>query len=150
MYLDINNNKNLDAGEPQTVTSSDQFFTPDVDEAGTYSFSHLAKGTYTVRMIVPVILSATPATELEHTITVTAAEDHSGVDCAAVFRRNEIHGVKFEDLNGNHQKDPAEPGMEGSTIFLDLDRDDVFDASEPSAVTLADGSYAFTDLSPGA
>ena len=101
-------------------------------------------------MIVPATLSATPATELEHVVTIVAAEDRSGVDCAAVFRPNEIHGVKFEDLNGNHQKDPGEPGMAGSTVFVDLDRDDVFDAGEPSTVTLADGSYSFTDLSPGA
>ena len=150
VYLDLNNDSHLDAGEPKIVTSPDLFFTPAVDEAGTYSFSHLAKGTYTVRMIVPATLSATPAAELEHVVTIVAAEDRSGVDCAAVFRPNEIHGVKFDDANGNHQKDAGEPGVGGATIVLDLDRDNVFDSGEPSTVTSADGSYSFTDLSPGA
>ncbi|MCY2993289.1 MAG: hypothetical protein NTY19_36225 [Planctomycetota bacterium] len=150
VYLDLNNDSHLDPGEPQTTTSSDLFFTPAVDEAGTYSFTHLAKGTYTVRAIVPTILSATPATELAHVVTIVAAEDRTDVNTAAVFRPNEIHGVKFDDVNGNHQQDIGEPGVAGATVFLDLDRDNVFDASEPSTVTLADGSYSFTNRSPGA
>ena len=150
VYLDLDNNARLDAGEPQIHTLADQFFTPGLDEAGTYAFTHLAKGTYTVRMILPDTLSATPAAQLVHVVTLAAAEDRFGVNCAAVFRPNEIRGVKFDDANGNHQRDVGEPGVGGATIFLDLDRDNVFDPAEPNTSSLVDGSYAFTGLSPGA
>lgn len=150
VYLDVNNNSSLDVGEPQTVTSADQFYTPSIDEAGTYSFTHLSAGTYTVRVIVPATLSATPAGELVHLVTITAAEDRSGVDTAAVFRKNEIHGVRFDDTNGNHQRDVGEAGVAGATVYIDRDRDNVMDADEPRTVTADDGSYSFRDLPPGA
>ena len=150
VYLDTDNDSTLDPGEPQTVTSADLFYTPAVDEAGTYGFTHLASGTYNVRAIVPITLSATPADQLLHVVNISAAEDRSGVDTAAVFRANEIHGVRFDDANGNHQRDAGEVGVGGVTVFVDVDRDDVQDADEPSTVTLADGSYSFGDLSPGA
>lgn len=150
VYLDINNNSQLDPTEPQMVTSKDLFYTPDVDEAGNYSFTHLAKGTYTVREVIPAILSATPATEAEHTVTITSAEDRTGVNTAAVFRPNEIHGVKFDDANGNHTRDAGEKGVDGTTIFVDLNRNNLLDAGEPTTTTGADGSYSFTNLSAGA
>ncbi|MBL8827453.1 MAG: hypothetical protein JNM18_10795, partial [Planctomycetaceae bacterium] len=150
VYLDANDNGTLDAGELQTVTSEDQFFTPDVNEAGTYSFTHLAGGNYVVREILPVTLSATPASQLAHPITITAAEDRSGVDTAAVFRANEIHGIKFHDADSNHQQDPGETGIAGATVFVDINRNNALDTDEPTTVTGSDGSYTFTNLAPGA
>ncbi|MFN0053016.1 MAG: SdrD B-like domain-containing protein [Planctomycetales bacterium] len=150
VYLDVNHNGSLDPTDPQMVTSTDLFFTPAVDEAGTYSFTHLAAGTYTVRVIVPASLGATPAAELVHVVTLGSAEERSGVDTAAQFRPNEIHGVKFDDSNGNHQRDPAEPGVGGVTIFIDLNRNNALDSGEPTTVTLDDGSYTFGNLAPGA
>jgi YDG domain/SdrD B-like domain len=148
-YLDLNNNSQLDAGEPSSVTTADLFYTPTTDESGNYAFTHLAQGTYVVRHIVPALLSATPATELVHSITISGAEDRTGVNVAAVFRPNEIRGVKFDDLNGNHLRDPGEPGMSGITIFLDINRNELLDAGEPSTISGPDGSYAFLNLSPG-
>ncbi len=130
-YLDLNDNAQLDLGEPTTTTTEDLFYTPANDESGIYSFTHLAAGTYIVRHIVPALLSATPAAELVHTVTIIGAEDRSGVDVAAVFRPNEIRGVKFDDLNGNRVRDPGEPGMPGVTIFLDLNRNELLDEGEP-------------------
>ncbi len=98
---------------------------------------------------MPAILSATPPAELVHTITIVAAEDRSGVNVAAVFRPNEIRGVKYNDLNGNHIRDVGEPGMPGITIFIDLNRNNMLDAGEPTTVSGPDGSYAFTNMSPG-
>ena len=110
----------------------------------------LAQGTYAVRQIVPAVLSATPATEREHVVTIAAAENRPGVNFADVYRPNEIHGTQFDDANGNHLRDLGEAGTGGVTIFVDLDRDNSLDAGEPTTVTLADGSYSFTNLSPGA
>ena len=123
---------------------------PARDEAGTYSFTHLASGTYTVRQVVPATLSATTETERSHIATISAAVGQTGVDFADVYRANEIHGVKFDDANGNHIRDAGEAGVAGATIYVDLDRDNIEDPGEPRAVTAADGSYAFTNLAPGA
>ncbi len=150
VYLDLNDNGLLDPTEPQVATSEDLFYTPDVDEAGTYSFTHLAKGTYTVREVIPAILGSTPAAESVHTVTITAAEDRTGVNSAAVFRPNEIHGTKFDDANGNHVRDAGEAGVGGATIFVDMNRNDLLDAGEPTTTTQADGSYTFTNMTAGA
>jgi uncharacterized protein (DUF2141 family) len=150
VYLDLNNSGTLDAGDVQTTTSADLYYTPSINEAGNYSFDHLASGTYSVRQIIPVELSATPSTQFEHSVTMVAAENHSGVDFADVFRLNEIHGVKFDDANGNHVRDADEKTVAGTTIFIDSNRNNVLDADETSTITGSDGSYSFTGLTPGA
>ncbi len=149
VYLDLNNNEALDAAEPSTNTSGDLFYTPDVDEAGSYSFSHLATGTYAVRAVLPEILSATPAAERLHTVTMVSVENRTGVNTAARYRPTEIRGTKFDDVNGNHLREVDEPVMVGQTIFVDLDRDDVLDTDEPSTTTAEDGTYSFVGLPTG-
>ncbi len=150
VYVDLNNNGVLDTTDLQTVTTADLYYTPSVNEAGSYSFAHLASGTYAVRQVIPTELNSTPSTQFEHSVTMLASENHSGVDFADVFRLNEIHGVKFDDANGNHVRDPGESGVGGTTIFIDSNRNDVLDAGEVSTVSLSDGSYSFTGLTPGA
>lgn len=51
VYLDINDNGQRDAGEPQTTTVDDDPNTTDENEAGDYLFSGLAAGVYTVRAV---------------------------------------------------------------------------------------------------
>ena len=150
VYLDLNNNGSLDASEPSVVTSTDLYYTPSIDEAGSYSFTHIAKGSYSVRQIVPEILSATPASEFSHSVTIVGVEAHPGVNFADVYRPAEIHGVKFDDSNGNHQQDNGEAGVAGVTVYIDLDRDNTHDTAEPSRVTATDGTYSFSNLTPGA
>jgi len=58
----------------------------------------------------------------------------------------EIHGSKWNDLNGNGLWDSGEPGLAGWTIYLDVDLDDVWDLS---TTTAPDGSYSFTGLASG-
>ena len=57
-------------------------------------------------------------------------------------------GAKFNDLDGDGERDAGEPGLAGWTIYGDLDEDGEFDAGEPSTVTSADGSYRLPGL-PG-
>ena len=150
VYLDLNNNDTLDSTEPSMSTSGDEYYTPTIDEAGSYSFTHLAIGTYVVKAIIPEILSATPSSERSHTVTVSQAEDRVGINTAAVYRPTEIRGVKFEDSNGNHLRDAGEAAIPNATIFVDLNRNNALDSDEPATQTLSDGSYVFTDLASGA
>jgi hypothetical protein len=65
VYIDEDDDGILDPSERSIDTSDDLFYTPDVDEAGTYRFEKLAAGTYVVRHVVPDELSSTPLTERE-------------------------------------------------------------------------------------
>ncbi|HBH53145.1 MAG TPA: hypothetical protein DDY91_14750 [Planctomycetaceae bacterium] len=149
VWLDTNNNGVLDAGEPQTVTSEDKFFTPTVNEAGTWEFTHLPTATYTVRVQIPDPLSATPAGARSFTVSLPPAGSQTGLDTAARYRANEIHGTRYSDDNGNGSRDAGESGVSGATVYLDLDRDNIQDAGEPTTTTGSDGSYTFAGLTPG-
>lgn len=48
------------------------------------------------------------------------------------FPSSGIHGNKFHDLNTNGLRDDGEPGLEGWTIYLDLNNNNALDAGEPS------------------
>ncbi len=52
VYLDTNNNGELDRGEPSTRSLFEDPYT-DFDEGGLYSFGDLRPGSYTVREVVP-------------------------------------------------------------------------------------------------
>jgi VCBS repeat-containing protein len=150
VYLDLNNNGVWDSAEPVTQTSSDLFYTPDINEAGEYAFTHLAQGTYTVRVALPDVLSATPLAERTHIVEIASAQIRDHVDTAAVYRASEIRGVKFRDLDGDHARDLDEPTVAGAKVYIDYDRDGVHDADEPSTITDENGVYTFVGLTEGA
>ncbi|MGB4710281.1 MAG: SdrD B-like domain-containing protein [Fuerstiella sp.] len=151
VYVDANDNGIYDIGEMEMETEYDLYYTPDVDEAGRYRFDHLPGGTYIVRQELPDELSGTPDTELRKVISLGASDDLSDLHGADRYRASEIHGVKFEDVNGNGVRDTGESGIPGVTIFIDLNRDNVFDeGTEPSTLTGSDGSYEFLNLDVGA
>ncbi len=58
-------------------------------------------------------------------------------------------GMKFHDLDADGVKDEGEPGLAGWTIYVDYNDNGVLDAGEPSAVTIADGTYTITGINPG-
>ena len=53
IYVDLNNNGQLDRGEPATRSQDDDPNTTDVNETGTYALTDLNPGTLTVREVVP-------------------------------------------------------------------------------------------------
>ncbi|MDA1048953.1 MAG: hypothetical protein O3C40_00535 [Planctomycetota bacterium] len=53
----------------------------------------------------------------------------------------EVHGFKYEDVNGDGFQDIGEPGLPNWQIYSDTNNNDAFDAGEPTADTGADGSY---------
>ncbi|MBU6415299.1 fibronectin type III domain-containing protein, partial [Patescibacteria group bacterium] len=61
----------------------------------------------------------------------------------------EIHGMKFEDKNGNGAKDEEDTPLAGWSIYLDANDNGILDSGEASTTTGADGLYAFTNLSSG-
>ncbi len=72
-----------------------------------------------------------------------------GDDTGGAVLPGEIHGAKWNDLNGNGIRDPGEPGLAGWTVYLDANANGILDPGEPSTITDAQGNYAFTGLAPG-
>lgn len=62
--------------------------------------------------------------------------------------KGSLGGKKYRDLTGNGKSADDVP-QAGTTIYVDLDQDGVFDFGEPSAVTATDGSYTIGGLDPG-
>ena len=84
--------------------------------------------------------------------------DYAGGQTYTIDRTGEIHGRKWDDLDGDGYRDPNEPGIAGVTLFLDLNSNSTLDDGEPPAITEADnpdttgvdetGQYRFEDLGP--
>jgi hypothetical protein len=88
----------------------------------------------------PALLGGTVTLDEGENITCTIVNDDQPA---------EIHGMKFEDKNGNGTKDDGDTGLSGWTIYLDFDGSGSQDGDEPSTTTAGDGSYSFTGLSVG-
>ena len=55
-------------------------------------------------------------------------------------------GVKYNDLNGDGDRDAGEPGLVGFRIWADYDNDGVLDANEPFDDTDANGNYSISGI----
>lgn len=53
IFLDLNENGQLDTGEPSTTSNADNPGTTGIDETGQYTFTGIESGTYAVTQIVP-------------------------------------------------------------------------------------------------
>ena len=137
VYADANNNGLFDeAIDYFTVSAAD----------GTYSLE-VPEGTHTVRVGTPLGFRLTTAEALP--VTVAAGGVAAGVNFGHVVANPAITGTKFNDINGNGQRDAGEGGLEGVFIYIDLDGDDRIDIGEPATQTAADGTYRLVFPGPG-
>ncbi|HUY87445.1 MAG TPA: SdrD B-like domain-containing protein [Pirellulales bacterium] len=155
VFVDLNGNGQQDPGEPglpgQIVYAyRDGTFYPGgnapsttTDANGHYAFTGLAPGSYTVREALPANVSLTTAAP---NVNVTAGATVSGVDFGEL---PSITGTVFNDENRNGHLDPGEHGVAGRTVFIDENGTGKISANDPSAVTDANGHYAFLTLPPG-
>src|SRR5262249_35879166 len=65
------------------------------------------------------------------------------------FKLITISGTKFEDIDGDGSRGPAEPALPNWVIFLDNNDNGVLDAGEPNVTTPGSGAYSFGPLGPG-
>ena len=61
----------------------------------------------------------------------------------------QIQGRSWHDGNGDGVVDPGEEGLEGWTIYLDINDNRQLDAGEPTTITDENGDYTFTDVPAG-
>ncbi|MEG3909762.1 Calx-beta domain-containing protein, partial [Microcoleus sp. w2-18aC6] len=139
LFLDQNNNGQLDSLESATQT----------DSLGGYAFPNLLPATYTVEEIVPPDFTRlTPVQPVTVVANQTTNFDILNSAGTITTVTGSISGRKFIDVNVNGIPDVGEPGIAGFTIYIDLNRNNTLDSSEPSTLTDATGSYQFNDLQP--
>jgi len=137
IYLDLDNNGNLDPGEPFIVTGSN----------GKYEFASLTPGTYNVREVLQSGWVQTTPAGGKYIVTILSGSKIIGNDFGN--KLGEIRGIKFEDLDGHGIMDSNEKVLQGWKIYLDLNNNEKLDSKEPSDITDRNGEYLFSDLAPG-
>ncbi len=166
IYADLNFNGQLDANEPSAITTADIPET-DFDEAGLYHFETPA-GFQAIREVLPsgyvqtfpISDAASPLEQGAHFVTVAAGDHLDGLDFGnqPLEANASVSGTKWEDVNGNGQRDSNEVGLGGVTVYSDLNSNNRFDPDEPHAVTTYDipetdfdegGLYSIDNLVPG-
>ena len=94
IFIDANNNGKLDPGETSTETASD----------GTYSFTNLKPGTYTIVEVLKVGWIVLPNTSTSQSVTIVAGESKEGVNFINV-KYGSIQVLKNVDGNGDGDLD---------------------------------------------
>jgi hypothetical protein len=150
VWNDLNGDGNVNDGEPGleglTVTlSGDAEATTTTAEDGGYIFAELSAGAYEVASTGPEGWVLTTDSPIEVILTMDDEifnEGSFGWMEESVAGTAIIKGKVWNDLNGNGIVNEDEPGVEGIEVILSGDVAD-------TTTTVADGTYAFTDLSAG-
>jgi len=136
VFLDTNRNGRLDTGELQTAT----------DNGGRYKFSGLVPGGYRVQEIIPSgWVGVTPrfgSADVSVSANVTSIQDF------AAARPIVISGSLYQDVNHDGIRQANDTGIQGDTVFLDINDNGVIDAGDFTTTTDANGGYTFAQLPP--
>jgi protocatechuate 3,4-dioxygenase beta subunit len=159
IYVDANDNGELDEDEPRTLTMEDDPETAEVDETGLYWLEGLRPGAKVIREVVPDGFVQTFPTEPDAFYLVEL--ESGGIVEGLDFGNQEtasVRGFKWLDVNGDGVPDPDEPGIPGVIIYADLNENGELNEDEPRTRTMRDdpategnenGEYWFMNLLPG-
>jgi hypothetical protein len=134
VFLDLNDNGEADDGEQYVDTGAD----------GAYILTGAGPGQVTVGEVIPEgWVRTTPEITSRLNSGSPLTFDLGNVQLGS------LSGVKYNDLDGDGQRDEGEPGLEDWTIFIDSNANGFLDQGEASTQTGQDGSYTFSSLMPG-
>ena len=144
IYLDLNLNREFDAGEPETMTNG----------AGYYDFTtamvDIVPGIYVVAEKPKPGWHQTFPGEADlglHMVEVVSGSVFNDLDFGN-YVKGSISGQKVSDPNGDGDISDGVP-LEGWTIFLDDNDNGILDDDEESRQTDAGGFYLFSNMDPG-
>jgi uncharacterized protein (DUF2141 family) len=148
VFDDANGNGRLDAGEAGLggvtvrLVATGGTLTTETAGDGSFSFSALAAGSYTVEEDdLPGFASTTPNRQMVSLGAGSAAAASFGDQAV-----QSIAGTVFEDLNGNGQQDPGEPGIAGVNVVLVRTSDGL---AVDHTVTAPNGGFVFAAVPVG-
>ncbi|HNX39134.1 MAG TPA: SdrD B-like domain-containing protein, partial [Methanothrix sp.] len=158
-YNDKNVNGAKDAGEGEggwdiVLTGTTWFGKPlqprttTTAADGSYKFDKLIPGTYKISETSRTGWTQIAPASGSYSITFpfkSPPTESKNNDFGNRVLAQSISGVKYNDANGNGNRDAGETGLNGWTINLEQPAGTVVQ----TAVTAADGSYSFTGLSAG-
>ncbi len=111
---------------------------------GTYQFSNLGFGTYTVsEQHVSGWRQTYPGTSGSYTITMQSGQNYTAQDFGN-YRYGSIAGTMFEDVDGNGAYDGSDLPLSGWIVRLIK-----LGIQVDSTLTAGDGTYSFSSLLPG-
>ena len=134
---------------PDGIRDSDEPFTT-TDSSGAYSFENLEFGTYWVQFNPPYGGDRTAPDPLGQTLN-SGTSSATGKDVNYVMPgTSSIGGTIVEDLNGDGNADPGEPGLAGVEVRLNYQSGVAPDATiDDNETTDANGNYVFTGIGKG-
>jgi uncharacterized delta-60 repeat protein len=138
VYADLNNNGQLDPGEPSALT----------DASGNFTLSNLPIGPTIIRQILlPGERQSYPAGGMGEHVTVGSAPISNLYFEATTDLY--ISGTVFTDTNRNGLQDNGEQGIAGEIVYADLNHDGYLEVNEPTATSNAAGQFVFDGLGAG-
>ena len=153
VYNDLNGDGTPDGGEPGLAgwtidlldPSNAVIATAATDSTGTYAFTGVAAGSYTIAEVVQTgYVRTAPAAPGTYAVTMAVNQAINNL-LFGDFRTVTLGGEVDDDLDGNGALDAGEPGLAGATLHL-LDSSNQVVAT---ATTDSNGHYAFPGVGPG-
>lgn len=138
VFLDQNGNRRRDAGETWTRT----------DSAGNYSFDGLYPGRYAVGLHTPRGWRSSGRVENPQSLLITGGQTVSASPFC-LTRKIVISGSVFDDTNGNGKRDGREKALARVRVYIDRNRDGLYQRGEPLAFTNSAGGFQFHMLDAG-
>ncbi len=136
VFLDTNGDKQYTAGVDDSTTT---------DTNGNYVFDWVSEGEVTVGVIIPQGYESNDTSE--DLVTTTYLSGNSVEVDFDVNLLDSISGYVFEDTNGDGILDDGESGIQGVTLYLDVDRNGSYSkAADIETITNSDGFWRFYDV----
>ena len=101
-------------------------------------------GTGVQDVILPQQVSSAPA--LNFALTPPATPNPSNPPPGSLGK---VLGVVFNDLDGDGFRDLNEPGAIGVRVFVDANKDGIWQSTEVNAFTASNGSFVLDNVTPG-
>jgi predicted secreted protein len=148
-FNDTNGDGVKDAGEPgiqnwriRLAKGGSQVDSALTASDGTYTFTNLTAGTYTVseESRAGWLQTTSPAS---YSVAISGGTSSTGNNFGN-FQTGSINGTKYNDINGNGVKEGGDPGLQNWRIRLTKAGVQV-----DSALTDASGNYGFSGLTAG-
>lgn len=142
MYLDLNNDNKIDAGDPIVTTNS----------SGAFTFTGLAPGVYRLREVVLNGYMVTNTSVGYFEVTIKSNYQITGenfLDKIVTPNGVILSGNVFDDANDNGVRDAGETGLSGWVVYLDLNDSGKFETIDNNKTTDSNGNFSFVSLNPG-
>jgi hypothetical protein len=138
VYIDADKDGVFDSTERNVYASAG---------GSSYSFGTLLPGTYRVRMVPLSGNRFTVPTSGYYDVTINE-NSFSGKNFG-VTTNVLIKGNVFNDLNGDKLKSTGELGLSNWRVYIDADKDGIFDSTETSVLTDSSGNFSFKNKAAG-